>query len=112
MRNTNHKTVESQFFKGEWEIMQYQQIKQKEIIKAVEAARKNERAKIAHEIQENLNQVLVAALLYLELAKTDEESREMCLEKSSSFISIVIKELAVMYQALLITDKDWKPADS
>lgn len=92
--------------------MQYQQIKQKEIIKAVEAARKNERAKIAHEIQENLNQVLVAALLYLELAKTDEESREMCLEKSSSFISIVIKELAVMYQALLITDKDRKPADS
>ena len=110
MHNSNHKSTEKKFFKGEWEIIKDQEIKQKEIIKAVESARKNERAKIAKEIQENLNQVLVAALLYLELAKTDEESREMCLDKSSLFISIVIKELSTMYQALLINDR--KPVDS
>ena len=100
MRNSHNKTTENQLFKSEWGVTQYQQIKQKEITGAALAARQNERVNIAQEIQENLNQVLIAALLYIELAKTDDEIRGMCLEKSSSFISIVIKELAAMSRKL------------
>ena len=100
MRNSNNKTTENQLLKREWEVTQYHQIKQKEITGAALAARQNERVKIGQEIQENLNQVLIAALLYIELAKTDNEIREICLEKSSSFISIVIKELAIMSRTL------------
>ena len=100
MRDSNNKIPENLLLKSDWEVMQAQQIKQKEIDITVLAARENERAKIGQEIQENLNQVLIAALLYIEQAKTDNEIREMCLEKSSSFISIVIKELAVMSRTL------------
>ena len=104
MRNSNSKSTENHLLKGEWVISQYQQIKQKEIIRAVQAARQKERIEIAQEIQENLNQVLIAALHYIELAKTDDESREICLEKSSSFISIVINELANMSRTLTVRD--------
>lgn len=100
MRNSNNKTTENQFLISEWGVMQYHQIKQKEITRTAVTALQNERIKIAQEIQENLNQVLIAALLYIEQAKTDNEIREMCLEKSSSFISIVIKELAILSRTL------------
>ena len=105
MRNSNNKIAENLLRKTDWEVTKDQQLKQREIAIAVLAARENERAKIAHEIQENLNQVLVAALLYLELAKTDTENRDLCLAKSSSFISIVIKELANMSRMLEVNGK-------
>lgn len=106
MRNSNNKIPKDLLLKSDWEVTQVQQIKQKEIDRAVLAARENERAKIGQEIQENLNQVLVAALLYIELAKTDDETRDICLEKSSAFISIVIKELAIMSRTLQFKDID------
>ena len=96
MRNSDNKSTKSQLLKSDWGIRQDLQIKQHEITRAVQAALKKERVKITKEIRENLNQLLIAALLYIELAKTDDESREMCLEKSSSFISTVINELAIM----------------
>lgn len=109
MRNSNNKIPKNLLLKSDWEVTQAQQIKQKEIDRAVLAAREDERAKIGQEIQENLNQVLVAALLYIELAKTDEKSRDICLEKSSSFISIVIKELVIMSRTLQFKDLDMRP---
>lgn len=105
MRNSNHKIPESLLLKSDWAVTLAQQIKQKEIDRAVLEARANERAILQQEIQENLNQVLVAALLYIELAKTDVEIRDMCLEKSGSFISIVIKELAILSRTLEVKGK-------
>lgn len=96
MRNANNKPIENQLLDRELGGKEYRKINQKEISRVVRAARENEREKIGHEIQENLNQVLIAALLYIELAKTDNESLEMCLEKSSLYINAVIKELAMM----------------
>ena len=66
MRNSTNKKADGQLFKSQWEVTQYQLIKQKELTQAVLAAKETERAKIAQEIQENLNQVLIAALLYIE----------------------------------------------
>ena len=99
MSNSNDKTNKIQLLKSNGEIAREQQIKQKEIF-TVLAAQEKERAKIGHEIQENLNQVLVAALLYVEQAKIDVENREICLERSSSFISSVIKGLTNISRTL------------
>jgi hypothetical protein len=107
MRSSNNKTNESQPLENKLEVVKEQQVKQNEI-SGVQSARDIERENIGQRIQENLNQVLVAALLYIELAKTDDESREMCLERSSSFISIVIKELADISRMLAAKDTDMR----
>lgn len=111
MLNPLNKTTDNQPLKSEWAITKYQPIAQQEIISAVLAARQNERKMIAHQIQDDLNQVLIAALLYIELAKTDDESRVLCLEKSGSFISTVIKELSIMSQILEVGDTLIKKVD-
>jgi PAS domain S-box-containing protein len=65
----------------------------KEIANAVLTAQENERADIGRELHDNLNQILGAAKLYIEMAKKDEGKREICLEKSSRYIVNVIAEI-------------------
>ena len=67
--------------------------RQKEITDAVLIAQENERANIGKELHDNVNQILGATKLYIEMAKTDDENREMCLEKSSDHILEVIEEI-------------------
>jgi PAS domain S-box-containing protein len=67
--------------------------RRKEVTEAVLTAQENERTTIGKELRDNLNQILGAAKLYLELAKTDDENREMCLEKSSGYIVEVIEQI-------------------
>ena len=107
MRNSNNKTTKLQLLEYKLEVVKEQQVKQKEI-SSVLAAQEKERENIGQRIQENLNQVLVAALLYIELAKTDDESRDMCLERSGSFISSVIKELTDISRILAVKDTDMR----
>jgi len=64
--------------------------KQSEITAAVLTAQENERADIGKELHDNLNQILGASKMYIELAKKDEENREMLLGKSSVCIGDVI----------------------
>jgi signal transduction histidine kinase len=111
MSNLNNKTDEIQLLNSNWKVAQEHQISKKEITRAVLAAQEKERVKIGKEIRENLNQILTAALLYIELAKTDDESREMCLERSGSFISTVIKELANISLVLTVREIDMKLVD-
>ena len=108
MRNSNNKTAKIQLLKSVWGVAD----EQRKITSAVLAAQEEERTKIGQEIQENLNQMLIAALLYIELAKTNDDSREMCLERSSLFISTVIKELACISRALGVRDIDMNQVDS
>jgi len=67
--------------------------RQQEITDAVLTAQENERSDIGKELHDNLNQILGATKLYIEMAKTDEELREMCLDKSSGYIKDVIEEI-------------------
>ena len=67
--------------------------RQKEITGAVLAAQENERTEIGRELHDNLNQVLGAAKLYIEMAKSDEANRTMCLDKAAGFIVNVIEEI-------------------
>jgi len=74
--------------------------KQKEITEAVLDAHENERTGIGKELHDNLNQILGAAKLYIEMAKTDDEAREMCLDKSSGYIMKVIEEIRKISKTL------------
>jgi PAS domain S-box-containing protein len=74
--------------------------KQKEISHAVLTAQENERLDIGRELIDNLNQVLSAAKLYIELAKTDDEHKLELLEKSSGYIVDVIEEIGAISKKL------------
>jgi PAS domain S-box-containing protein len=84
----------------ETELMEEKLSRQKEITEAVLNAHENERTAIGKELHDNLNQILGAAKLYIEMAKTDEEVREMCLDRSSSYIMKVIEEIRKISKTL------------
>jgi PAS domain S-box-containing protein len=81
-------------------LVQERKSKQREITDAVLTAHENERADIGKELHDNLNQILGATKLYIELAKTDETKRDMALEKSSGYIVTVIEEIRKISKAL------------
>jgi PAS domain S-box-containing protein len=97
---TVRKSAEIKLLESERKLAQERLTKQKEVTYAVLAAQENERSEIGKELHDNLNQILGAAKLYIEMAKTDEENREMCLEKSSGFIVNVIEEIRKISKTL------------
>jgi len=90
---TARKTAETQLLDSERRLAQETLVRQKEITSAVLTAQENERSSMGKELHDNLNQILGAAKLYIELAKTDEENREFCLDKSCGYIVNVIEEI-------------------
>ncbi|HTI93517.1 MAG TPA: PAS domain-containing protein [Puia sp.] len=78
---------------------------QKEFTEALLAAQERERADIGRELHDNLNQILGAAKMYIELAKTDEINRETCLNKSSSYLMTVIEAIRNISRRLTIPEK-------
>jgi PAS domain S-box-containing protein len=97
---TARKVAEFELLESERKLMQERLTSQKEMNHAVLAAQEHERSEIGKELHDNLNQILGAAKLYIETAKTDEENREMCLEKSSRFIGNVIEEIRKISKTL------------
>jgi signal transduction histidine kinase len=79
--------------------------KQKEVTDAALSAQERERADIGKELHDNLNQILGAAKMYIELAKTDEENREMCLDKSSGHLVTVIEAIRKISKVLTFPEK-------
>ena len=82
------------------QLLEERMSKQKELTEAVLNADENERTAIGKELHDNLNQILGAAKLYIEMAKTDEEVREMCLDRSSGYIMKVIEEIRKISKTL------------
>ena len=97
---TARKSAEAQLLMSERNLAHQQLKNQKEIIAAVLIAQEKERANIGKELHDNLNQILGAAKLYLDLAKTDEENRDMLLLKSSGYIVSVIEEIRAISKNL------------
>ena len=85
---------------SENELQEERLLKQKEITDAVLTAHENERADIGKELHDNLNQILGATKLYIEMAKKNGDNRAMCLEKSSGYIVEVIDEIRKISKAL------------
>lgn len=73
---------------------------QKELTSAIFIAQQKERVAIGKTLHENLSQILCAAKLYVELAKTNEDERAICLMKSSEYIVEVIEEIRGIYKLL------------
>jgi PAS domain S-box-containing protein len=96
------KAAEFKLLESERKLMRERLTRQKELTCAVLAMQENERSEIGKELHDNLNQILGAAKLYIEMAKTDDENREMCLEKSSGFIVNVIEEIRRISKTLTI----------
>jgi PAS domain S-box-containing protein len=84
----------------ERKLVQERLTRQIEISSAVLKAQENERENIGKELHDNLNQILGAAKLYIEMARTDEENREMFLGKSSRYILKVIDEIRKISKTL------------
>lgn len=79
--------------------------RQREITDAVFTAQEKERAVIAKELSENLNQILGATKLYLEMATVYEENREIYLTTSCGYISNVMEEIVRISKKLMPPDK-------
>jgi PAS domain S-box-containing protein len=90
---TARKSAETRLLEMERKMVRENLVSQKAITAAVLSAQENERANIGRELHDNLNQILGAAKLYIELAKTEEENMHVCLEKSTGFIVQVIEEI-------------------
>jgi PAS domain S-box-containing protein len=86
------------------QLIRERQERQKEITEAVLLAHENERKEIGKELHDNLNQVLGAAKIYIDVAKTDDENREMCLDKASEYIMKVIEEIRRVSKKLVAPD--------
>lgn len=82
------------------EMAEVRRAKQSEITAAVMTAQETQRAAIGGELHENLNQILGAAKLYIDMAKTDETNRKMFLDKSSEYIVTVIEEIRKISKTL------------
>jgi len=76
---------------AENKLMQERLTRQKEITYAVLTAQEKERKFIGMELHDNMNQILGAAKLYIEMAKSDEKHREKWLKKASGYIVSVIE---------------------
>jgi PAS domain S-box-containing protein len=75
-------------------------LKQKEITSAVLRAQEKEREEIGKELHDNLNQILVAAKLYIEIARVNKPKRDLYLRKSTGYIVDVIAELRKISKTL------------
>jgi PAS domain S-box-containing protein len=78
--------------------------RQREITDAVFIAQEKERATIGTELNENLNQLLVAAKWNIEIAKNNEDQKDICLKNSSDYLDKVIGEIKRIYKAIVIPD--------
>lgn len=88
-------------------------IKQKEITEAVIAAQESDRSEIGRELHDNVNQLLTAAKLYTDMAKTDEKNKEAFLTNASTYMVTAMEEIRKLSKTLItpsIKDEGLKDA--
>lgn len=78
--------------------------RQNQITAAVLKAQENERQTIATSLNENLSQLLVATKWNIQLAKSDKDKRDICLNNSSEYLTDVIGEIRKIYKTLAMPD--------
>jgi len=76
-------------------------IKQKEITEAVISAQERERSEIGRELHDNINQLLGAARLYIDMAKKDGQNSNSLLSHSSSYTLTAIEEIRKLSKTLI-----------
>ena len=76
------------------------QLKEKQIAEAAEEAREVERSDIGKELHDNVNQLLGASKLYLEMAKYGGKNSEMYLGRSSEYTLAAIEAIRKLSKGL------------
>ena len=76
-------------------------LKQKQITNAVYSAQENERSEIGRELHDNVNQLLGATKLYIDMARKNEESREEMLITASGYTLNAIQEIRKLSKTLI-----------
>ncbi|MEP7110776.1 MAG: PAS domain-containing protein [Ferruginibacter sp.] len=75
-------------------------LKEKQIAEATEDAKDTERSDIGKELHDNINQLLGASRLYLELAKRGGANSELYLSRSSQYTLTAIEEIRKLTRGL------------
>ena len=70
------------------------------LAKAIATARQAERTEIGKELHDNINQVLGATKLYLEMARKDRDNWEPYLQKATDFLTQAIGEIRSVSKSL------------
>lgn len=78
-------------------------LKQKQIIEASEDAREMERSDIGKELHDNVNQLLGASKLYLDMAKRGGENSKIYLSRSSECTLTAVEEIRKLTKRLTTT---------
>ena len=76
-------------------------INQKEITEAVILAQESERSEIGRELHDNVNQLLTAVKLYINMGKNDKQNKESFLESASTFTVTAIEEIRKLSKTLI-----------
>jgi len=75
-------------------------LKENQIAEAIIDAKELERSDIGKELHDNVNQLLGATRLYLDMAKKDDVNREMYLTRSSEYTLSAIEEIRKLTKGL------------
>jgi PAS domain S-box-containing protein len=75
-------------------------LRELQIAEAAEEAKKSERSDIGKELHDNVNQLLGASRLYLDMAKGDSKNSEMYLSRSSEYTLRAIEEIGKLATGL------------
>ncbi len=86
---------------AEDEAAQEKIIKQKEITEAVITAQESERSEIGRELHDNINQLLGATRLYIDMGKRDEKNKISYLSSASTYTLTAIEEIRKLSKTLI-----------
>ncbi len=75
-------------------------LKESQIAEAIVDAKELERSDIGKELHDNVNQLLGASRLYLDMAKRDDQNRDMYLNRSSEYTLTAIEEIRKLSKSL------------
>lgn len=85
----------------EKERMHSKELEQRKITRAMLSAQERERNSIAQELHDNVNQILVAAMLYMKMAKKDDGGKKFYIEKSCNYILNAVEEIRKISKSLI-----------
>jgi len=91
--------LQQMFFEKEW--IEETKLKEKQIAEAITKAKNLERSDLGKELHDNVNQLLVASRLYLDIARKDKAHREMYLSRSSEYTLSAIEEIRKLTKGLI-----------
>ncbi len=79
-------------------------LKERQIVEAIVEAKEMERADIGKELHDNINQLLGASMLYLDMARKDIKNGEIYLIHSSEYTHTAIDEIRKLTRGLTTDD--------